>query len=361
MANLASATLRLWIYTGQYGTNEPANPTYTLYKEKAASQDIIVFEIADLVNDYIDIIYTGNYYNIQQTAWTRWEVVRTYDDTTTDTDLVGEGIAFKGYGYFQDAINPELSKDLLQSNLTIYHNCSEQLYIPILTGENGVFKVDYYNGATLISSNNFGNSITQITADITSYSADTTILTSDMEYLLNTSSNPVTTPTSPSAAFNKVIITTATGGSIVLDVICVCEPKQTPYKVAFVNKFGVIQDLWFFKRRDNTINISKEEYKENTLEVNSVVNYSLNQATKIPYNFKAQKSIRLNTGFVVEEFNEVIQQLLLTENAWIHENGVVTPVIPKTSSLEYKTSLNDKVINFTVDFDYAFNEVNTIR
>ena len=93
----------------------------------------------------------------------------------------------------------------------------------------------------------------------------------------------------------------------------------------------------------------------------SVVNYSLNQATKIPYNFKAQKSIKLNTGFVVEEFNEVIQQLLLTEHAWIHENGVVTPVIPKTSSLEYKTSLNDKVINYTVEFDYAFNEVNTIR
>ena len=361
MANLKSATLRLWIYTGQYGTNEPANPTYTLYKEKAASQDIIVFEIADLVNDYVDIVYTGSYFNIQQTAWVRWEVVRTYDDDSTDSDLKGEGIAFKGYGYFQDAINPELSQDLLQSNTTIYHNCAEQLYIPILTGENGVFKVDYYDNALLVLSNTFGNSITPITVDTTDYTADTTILTADMQYLLNTSSNPVTTPTSPSDPFNKIIITTATGKTIVLNVICVEECKQTPYKVSFVNKFGVVQDLWFFKRRDNTINISKEEYKENTLEVTSVVNYSLNQATKIPYNFKAQKSIKLNTGFVVEEFNEVIQQLLLTEHAWIHENGVVTPVIPKTSSLEYKTSINDKVINYTVDFDYAFNEVNLIR
>lgn len=361
MANLTSATLRLWIYTGTYGTNEPTNPTYTLYKEKAASQDIIVFEIADLVKDYIDVIFTGDYANIQQTAWVRWEVVRTYDDATTDTDLAGNGIAFSGYGYFQDAINPELSQDLLQSNTTIYHNCAESLNVPILAGVDGVFKVDYYNGNTLVSSNTFGNTLESLSVDSTNYTADSTDITADTSYLKNANSNPVEIPTPPSEPYNKITLTTTSGATIDLTVICVDEPKQTPYKVSFVNKFGVIQDLWFFKRRDNSINISKEEYKENTLEVNSVVNYSLNQATKIPYNFKAQKSIRLNTGFVVEEFNEVIQQLLLTENAWIHENGQVTPVIPKTSSLEYKTSINDKVINYTVEFDYAFNEVNTIR
>lgn len=361
MANLTSATLRLWIYTGNYGTNEPTNPTYTLFKEKAASQDIIVFEIADLVNDYVDIVFTGNYSNIQQTAWVRWEVVRTYDDATSDTDLVGEGIAFKGYGYFQDAINPELSQDLLQSNTTIYHNCAESLNIPILTGVDGVFKVCYFNGGTEVGCSTFGNSLEALTVDTTSYSADSTTITADTAFLKNANSNPVQIPTPPSQPYNKITLTTTSGATIDLNIVCVDEPKQTPYKVSFLNKFGVIQDLWFFKRRDNNINISKEEYKENTLEVNSVVNYSLNQATKVPYNFKAQKSIRLNTGFVTEEFNEVIQQLLLTEHAWIHENGEVTPVVPKTSSLEYKTSLNDKVINYTVEFDYAFNEVNTIR
>lgn len=361
MANLVNATLRLWIYTGTYGTNEPTNPTYTLFKEKSASQEIIVFEIADLVKDYINIRYEGNYYDIEQTAWVRWEVIRTYDDASTDSDLKGEGIAFTGYGYFQDAINPELSLDLLQSNTKIYHKCSERLNIPLFTGENGVFKVQYFDGQTLVGENVFGNQIENLTVDTTKYSADSTLLTADMQFLKNASSNPVEDAWAPLEPYNRIEIITARGTTITINVVCVEEAKQTPYKVAFVNKFGVIQDLWFFKRRDDTINISKEEYKENTLEVNSVVNYSLNQATKIPYNFKAQKSIRLNTGFVTEEYNEVIQQLLLTEHAWIHENGEVTPVVPKTSSLEYKTSLNDKVINYTVEFDYAFNEVNTIR
>lgn len=361
MANLTSATLRLWIYTGEFGTNEPTNPTYTLFKEKASSQDIITFEIAELVKDYIDIEYTGDYINISQTAWVRWEVVRTYDDNTSDNDLVGNGIAFTGYGYFQDAINPELSRDLLQTNTIIYHNCSEQLHIPILTGENGVFKVQYFNGDTLVSTNEFGNTIEYLTADTNLYSADSTVLTADKQFLKNANSNPVTTPNSPLEPFNKVIIETTSGAIITLDVYCIDDPKYTPYKVAFINKFGVLQDLWFFKKRTDSINISKEEYKENTLETTSTVNYSLNKATKIPYNFKTQKSLVLNTGFVNEQFNEVIQELLLTEHAWVHENGQVTPVVPKTSSLEYKTSLNDKLINFTVEFDYAFNEVNLIR
>ena len=361
MANLVNATLRLWVYTGDYGTNEPTNPTYTLFKEKSASQEIIVFEIGELVKDYIEIIYTGTYYNIVQNAWVRWEVIRTYDDGTTDQDLVGEGIAFSGYGYFQDAINPELSQDLLQSNTKIYHNCDEPLNIPILTGASGVFKVEYFDGANLVSEATFGNTITTLTVDTTEYRASTTALKADMTFLKNASSNVVINPASPSEPYNKVVLTTTNGTVINLEIFCICEPKYTPYKVAFVNKFGVIQDLYFFKKRSDNVAISKEEYKENTLQTTSVVNYSLNEATKIPYNFKTQKSFTMNTGFVDEQYNEVIQQLLLTEHAWIHEDGEVTPIVPKTSSLAYKTSLNDKLINFTVDFDYAFNEVNLIR
>ena len=361
MANLVSATLRLWVYTGDYGTEDKLNPTYTLFKEKSASQDIIVFEIGELVKDYIEIVYTGEYYNIEQNAWVRWEVIRTYDDDSTDDDLKGEGIAFAGYGYFQDAINPELSYDLLQSNTKIYHKCDEQLNIPILTGDTGVFKVQYYNGDSLVSENLFGNSVTELRADTEKYRAANKTLRADATFLKNASSNIVVSPISPSQPYNKVLLTTADGTVIELEIFCICEPKYTPYKVAFVNKFGVIQDLYFFKKRSDNVAISKEEYKENTLQTTSVVNYSLNEATKIPYNFKTQKSFSMNTGFVDEQFNEVIQQLLLTEHAWIHENGEVTPIVPKTSSLAYKTSLNDKLINFTVDFDYAFNEVNLIR
>ena len=39
----------------------------------------------------------------------------------------------------------------------------------------------------------------------------------------------------------------------------------------------------------------------------------------------------------------------------------VLAVIPKTQSVTYKTSLNDRLVQYTVDFDYAFDKINTVR
>ena len=62
-----------------------------------------------------------------------------------------------------------------------------------------------------------------------------------------------------------------------------------------------------------------------------------------------------------ESFNEVIQQILLTEQAWIQEGGEVYPIIPVTQSLQYKTRINDRLIDFQVEFEYAYDEINEIR
>ena len=72
----------------------------------------------------------------------------------------------------------------------------------------------------------------------------------------------------------------------------------------------------------------------------------------------------------IEEFNNinlqtfVIKELLLSEQLWLTTLDTterVLGVIPKTSSVQYKTTLNDKLINYTIDFDFAFDTINTIR
>ena len=54
---------------------------------------------------------------------------------------------------------------------------------------------------------------------------------------------------------------------------------------------------------------------------------------------------------------------MLTENAWLvnTETNETTPVIPKTKSLTYKTSVNDKLTQYTIEFDYAYDAINTVR
>ena len=58
--------------------------------------------------------------------------------------------------------------------------------------------------------------------------------------------------------------------------------------------------------------------------------------------------------------NEVFRQLLLSERVWIDYNGTL-PVNVGTSSLKFKQSLNDKLINYTISFDFAYDKINNIR
>ena len=42
-------------------------------------------------------------------------------------------------------------------------------------------------------------------------------------------------------------------------------------------------------------------------------------------------------------------------------NSVVYPMILRTNSVSYQTSLNDKLVSYTIDFDYAFDSIQNVR
>ena len=80
MANLDNAKLELYIYGGA-SDNIPEYPEYTITKSPIAGEQTVTFEISELVKDYIDIEFDGNYDNIKQTKWVFYRVTRTYDNT----------------------------------------------------------------------------------------------------------------------------------------------------------------------------------------------------------------------------------------------------------------------------------------
>ena len=357
MATIQSATLKLWIYSGNFGSKDPENPTYTLQKDKLPSESGITFDIAELVKDYIEIRFTGDYSSIQQSAFVEYELTRVFDDLSEST-LIGDFVAYNGYGDFEEGVNPELNPVLLQSNTTIYVPEGELPRVPILRSTNGAALVEYYTGGVLVNTETQGMVIEYITADLDNYTADTELLNADVSIL----TTAIGTGIAEYEGADKMIIVATNGTTTTVNVNYICEPKYTPYKVTFLNKFGVLQDLWFFKKRTDNLNVTKESYKRNTIDIGANdVSYSRYKSTKELYNINSDRSFTMNTGFVIEDFNEVIRQLLMTENAWISENNEVYPIVPKTSSLDYKTQLNDKLINFTIEFDYAYNDTNNIR
>jgi hypothetical protein len=78
-------------------------------------------------------------------------------------------------------------------------------------------------------------------------------------------------------------------------------------------------------------------------------------------NVLANEDITMNTGFVDEGMNEVIKELLLSEQIWANIDNRIYPVNVTESNHTYKTSVNDKLVNYTIKFEYAFHLINNIR
>jgi hypothetical protein len=326
---LKTVQLQVYIYEGTSGSYTSNDLKYTIQNSTIGDDTNVVFEIAELVRDYLDLTFNNDY--LSKTIWVTTIAtlldensnVFTYGSPVTNTYLATEG-----YGFFEDGASPELSRNVLMTSNSIYLPESTTGKLPIFA--EGVGKVTIDSVDTQITdSGNSNQKIQYVT--IPADSSTIQVYDTDDSTLLRT-----------------------------INVTNVCEPKFTPYKVTFVNKYGAYQDLWFFKKSTESFNVTDEKFKRNTIQ-NSTATYNKYAGQEERYNTNAKKSISLNTGFINEDSNSAIEELFLSENVWIRYGTDTLPLLPKSKSLTLKTSVNDRLANYTIEFDFAFNKINNVR
>jgi len=132
----------------------------------------------------------------------------------------------------------------------------------------------------------------------------------------------------------------------------ICEPKYTPMTCYFINRYGGWQPITFFKAKINTFEGKSESY--NLLP--SSIDYNPLQGQKRVFNNDLKQKVKCNTGFVPENYSELIQDLMVSEVILLDNK----PVNIITSSFEEKTSLKDKNINYEIEFEYSYNLINDV-
>ena len=141
-----------------------------------------------------------------------------------------------------------------------------------------------------------------------------------------------------------------------IDFEQVCESKYTPYRISFINKKGVIEDVWFFKNSKLSLETKEEGYRANL-----GTSYATNQHQYKTLYKEGKESLTINSGFYPEAHNEVFKQLLLSEKVWINYKGQTLPCKIKDSSMSFKTQVQDKLINYTMNIEFAFDKINNVR
>ena len=142
-------------------------------------------------------------------------------------------------------------------------------------------------------------------------------------------------------------------------------------KFTFINKYGMLQDIWFFLKNIKRLNRTTESFQRNTLtnifQIGENNYYDVNEAPKKHFNTEGTQSNIFNSGYYPEEANCMFEELLLSNHVWMTRPSTsgsgeeVVPVMVKSSDLVYKTSLNDKLIEYTVEFEDAFDYINNVR
>ena len=158
--------------------------------------------------------------------------------------------------------------------------------------------------------------------------------------------------TSEAAATDERIEIVYNGETIILYLIDEC--RYTPIDIVFVNKAGAEQIITFFKKQVDSINVTDEMFESDRGQPTEG-NHQF-----VRYNVNSKSKFTANTGFMPESNNETIRQLLLSEKVWRYNDPTFTPLNVLTKSEEFKTRANDRLINYELEFEFGFNDINNV-
>jgi hypothetical protein len=327
--------LRIWNGTGSV----PTPATYTFSKSIASStQTENVYNISNFVKEYIDNVapvYAAGETD-STTMWANVQVKRFKETSVGSYTLLDTTtyLGTNGYTLFTDGYNYTNASDtfmLLSDNTKeIRYDITKSIpYVNVLINPAG------------------GDVITATYKDLRGRN-ELVVGYTETKGMLKI---PLTTT---SVKYNKGNTLTITYNETIFQyrVIPICEPKYSPVICSYINRFGGWQFLTFFKSRTDNINVQGSNY--NLLQ--DSINYNVSKGQSKSFNINGKQTVKLSSGFVPENYSDLIQDLLLSETVLLDGK----PVEVKTQATTLKTSLMDRNINYEIEFDYAFNLINNV-
>ena len=319
-------------------TTFSGSPQYTLSKLIPASNDVeTLYDISPYIREYISFITpsspttsltnpTNERVNVRVK---RYKLVgSTYSLTPTDPQL--DYIAFDGYTYYENGYNYDLGDyGLDDGNYYYWEGDGYAGQIRAITGASFTAKYTSFHASPTVTS----IAISSGTYDIARVLSANVSVGNKVEIL------------------NSSLAVQKTYYFYPQD-----ECKYTPVRIDFINRYGAWQTEYFFKASNDTFSVENTEY--NLLQTDSY-NYNTLEGQRKVFNANGKKSIKVNTGWVAETWKEVLKQIMLSERILILD-GSYLPVKINTKSTELFKHINTKQINYSLEFEFTYDVINSV-
>ena len=329
--------LFLWNGTG----SAPASPQYTLSKLITASSNIKTeYNISPYIREYITFNTRQQPYNAWSASQTtqyvnvkvkRYKLVSGTYTLLDTTDYTG----YDGFGYYEQGYNPTLNYDILHDEGTfnyLYDGLSPSVFdnrragfIMVQTGTS--YKARYRN---LVTGAEFTQALTN--------NALIDVLRVYQSYYSS----------------GNVLEILDTGDAVIWSATFIPNQncKYDPVLCDFVNKYGCWQRTYFYAASNDTLTVDSQEY--NLMQTNT--DYNTIQGQRQVFNNNGKKSIKVNTDWVTEDYKELLRQIMLSEKIIINDY----PAKLNSKSTELFKNINTKMINYSLEFEFAFDVINSV-
>lgn len=363
--------LFIWNGTG----SAPGTPTYKLSKKTARPTETRTeYDIAPYVRDFLRANYTQTNSIDYSTPVSDYNsdfwcnvLVKYYNTTTAGTEYLGETnfYAFDGYLNSRDDFSLNGNSLLAGQPIVMYSN-SGPINVPTqLTYPPANIYITQYAQFPVITNGN--GCYFQVQG-------------SEFIYTIETD-NPVfitllTQFTYPPEDENTIINVYNSEDEIIytFTITPKCLPKYRPILLEFVNRFGVWQRCWFFGADYESINATSDNYKlmQNIVTYPNYQNGYYNYKQGQIFNRNGVKTFKVNTDWVDEQWNVCLEEIMMSENLilsyYINVDGFSDtsslkysyPVKLNTNSIQLNRHINEKLINYTLEFEYLSPIVNNI-
>ena len=146
----------------------------------------------------------------------------------------------------------------------------------------------------------------------------------------------------------------------VLEVAPECEPKFNPYVLRFVNDIGGLDQMNFFKKSVKSFEVKGSDYDISPFTTYPFTSPYLGKSQV--FNKNGTQTIKLNSGWISESEVKLIKQIALSENLLLMDtsDALFVPVKLKNATFVEKTKLNDRVLNYEIELEYANPMINNI-
>tara|TARA_R110000744_G_scaffold285163_2_gene396591 strand:+ start:19 stop:1242 length:1224 start_codon:yes stop_codon:yes gene_type:complete len=384
-ANILSAMIKVWIYTGTQGgavaagtdaegtasNSRPAEPTYVLEATTVGdiSNKFASFELASLLDGYIKETYNGTPNESRDTSvfFLDYQVTEnslSYTGTAPSIEALVRCAAYNGYTYFEEGLNAQHESGLMFSAKTLTKLADAPLEIGL--DSNKCSSVAYAHNGNVINTKSISsnaNSGTLITYSSNGYDdadrfeervlKDGGIKVCDKALGMFKGVYEI-------FECDTIYVESSDGSVEVINVVTLDGCSHPAYRITFLNKMGALESLWMYGNSSESTEVKNTMYNINTSNYLNNGEYSIHEAQSFKEIGASKKKMKFNSGFYPEASNVTFQELFQSKNVWVEYNSQTLPINITSKRFKSKTHLNDNAINYTIEAEFAFNRINNI-